>query len=208
MNWTRDHVSVPDPGMVKKIQEIMNNNFPEVLPDFNNMLNWDVVGEKKWLFDLLERENARQGFIISDTNYANILVRKNRREGSSCIVLVDYELACYGYTASDLGGHLMLNVLDVTRKLDEQTELEYPSMDEIRDFVEIYAKECRKLGTLRPEDTTARLVREAMIGSLLWLVYTSEMVLINIEMLAAEPIVAEYFGKFIRTYHQVKAMLV
>ena len=207
MDQFRDKVVLFQPERVQKLKQEIKEKRPDLLPGLLLFLDWNTAEDKRWLFQVLENEQFRQGFSIVDTNYLNILLRHNRNEGTSFTVLVDYELAAYGYCALDIGGHLMMRVLQARGTEDMLSGLEFPSMDQIRDFVTAYADECRRLGTLRAEDTCDHLVREALFGSLLFMIYFAESAQGNLDMISAEVKVISAFAKFRSVYDEVKEIL-
>ena len=134
----------------------------------------DHSREFSWSYPLLKRNKCAQSFTILDGNYLNILVRDTPTpEGK--IVLVDYELAKYGYRGFDIGAHFVNRLIEWQNKEDKHSGVPYPDKEERMIFVREYLSECWELGrTERAEiDTVDHLMLEADIGAIIYSCYMS-----------------------------------
>lgn len=180
----RDSVPTIDPKKRVVLEEQVKSQRFDLVSKLAMLLDWNTSDDKKWLFQVFEKQGFRQGLAMTDANYLNILLRRDRIEGRSFIVLIDYELAAYGYTAIDMGGHLLKRQVNPHNSEEVYSGFDFPSMEEIRDFVTAYADECQVLGTLRQQDSIDSLVKEALYGCLLWTIYIVEHFQGNVDMIA------------------------
>lgn len=203
----RKRVSKADPQRRAALEQEVHEKRPDLLSKLALLLDWETTKDKEWLFQIFEKQQFRQGFSIVDPNYLNILLRKDRKKDKSFIVLVDYELAAYGYTALDMGGHLLMRLIKPRDSEDMLSGLEFPSMEEIRDFVTAYSHECQELGTLREQDTIDHLVQESLYGCLMSTIYILEQVHGNMDMISSEIKMISGIAKVGENYHSLKAKI-
>ena len=84
-------------------------------------------------------------------------------------MLIDYELACYGYSAMDLGGHLTMRLLDTRNRESFLSGEEFATDADIRCFLRPYLEESWRIGSIprvegESEDAALdRLQREALM---------------------------------------------
>lgn len=180
---------------------------PDLLDSLTDFLQWDISKDKKWLLHVCQKEEFRRAFCIVDTNSLNVLMRKDRTRGKSFIVLVDYEMGCYGYAAQDLGGHMMMRTVDIRNEETMLSGLDYPSMDYISGFVRAYADECRELGTWEAGETVDHLIRQTLFGSLIWMVLFSEAMHSYPSMITKEKNILRSFAESRKVYKKLKDQL-
>ena len=183
---------------------------PSLVPKLRQLLDWDLVSEKQWLSRVLKENAMRKSFTILDTNCLNILMRTDRllvKTGikKSFIVLIDYEAANYGFSGVDLGGQLMMRIIDLKHQKDMLSGIEYPDDDFIRDFVTAYVDECKILGTW--DETTESLesvIRQTAIGTLFFALFFHEAIIMTTQIISAEPLFVNWIHRFMLIYHDIK----
>lgn len=164
-----------DPGHRQLMRETIlatGNKYSVEAAD--NMI--DHPAEFPWHLSLFRRYQCTQTFTILDGNYLNILVRAIPTSMGR-IVLVDYELAKYGYRGADIGAHFVNRLIEWQNKEDKHSGAPYPSLDERMAFCRDYMDEWRSLGRMDREgggtDTPDHLLLESEVGALFYCCYMS-----------------------------------
>lgn len=203
----RDDVCSVSPETWKTLTDHVLTQTPDLLHALQDLMDWDTGSDKEWLFDVCAKEGFLRAFCITDVNALNILIRKDRQEGKSSIVLVDYEMGCYGYAAQDIGGHMMFRMADASNKETMLSGLEYPSIEYITDFVTVYLDERRKLGTVDASLTVDELVRQTLFGSLMFTVLFTEALLGEPHTMTSEKNMLRIARELRRAYTTLKERL-
>ena len=130
-------------------------------------------------------------------------------------MLIDYELACYGYSAMDLGGHFTMRLHDAEHLDSFLSGEEFATDAEIRFFLRAYLEESWRLGSIArvkgESDDTAldHLQRETLIGSMIHSLFVIESVLVTEAsvMMAAAPGMCTALALLLREYRRTKELL-
>jgi choline kinase len=136
-------------------------------------LEWNRI--VPWLRDELEKIGSRLVFTHCDTNFLNIFVREDAKEGETNIAILDYEMSKYSYRAFDLGSHFVNRMCRWGATGDKRSKFPYPSIDERRRFIKLYLEETKRIGYLNDFDENGRdsvdtLLQESRLGSLFYMV--------------------------------------
>ena len=160
---------------------------------------------------------VRQSLRLVNVQALNTLDSRNSPhvEEDARVMLIDYELACYGYCAMDLGGHLSMRLLDTRNREFSLSGESFATDAEIRFFLRAYLEESWRLGSIArvkgESDDTAldHLQRETLIGSMIHSLFVIESVLVTEAsvMMAAAPGMCTALALLLREYRRTKELL-
>ena len=182
---------------------------PDLLPILCKMLDVDTTSEKKWLIKMMKETRMKKSLTMFDTNMSNILIRTDydADKHNSRVLLIDYEGASYAYSGIDLGGHFNMRMVQITDGVPRPSAVAFAGVDVIRSFIEVYADECRVLGTVRTSDTIDSLVRQTLLGSMISTMFFIETIFANPLIITAQVPCLECFGQFVDVYYETKKQL-
>ena len=152
----------------------------KVVEAANRMVNYDFASDLDWLHKLYDDKHHRIVCQHWDTQYSNILIRKDQqsRGNRTRIALIDVELASYNFRGKDIGLLFSQQVVYFQNKCQQIGE--FPSEKECYQFLEEYRNEVERLGFIpdfdpQGMDSLEHLYMESLIGamanSLLLLLY-------------------------------------
>lgn len=145
---------------------------PDLVHMLRDVVTWDLQPEIEQMMQIFEKHRFRQSFTLFDTNSLNIMASSDKKR----VVLIDYEISVYGYSAIDLGRPLINRQVNARNMDQPLSGLEYQSHDEIKQYVSAYVDECQRLGTWGSHEDLDRLVLEAEFGVLFTCLFIRSMV--------------------------------
>lgn len=118
----------------------------------HRMVDYDYERELEWLKGAFGKiDFQRAALSLLDVNYNNCLYRNNPQPGELKVLLIDYEMVSYRYRGFDLFGHLMQRMINHEMREGDNRDItlsgdSYPSEDEMRQWLQIYLDEVKRLG--------------------------------------------------------------
>ena len=138
----------------------------------DRIVKYDFAKDVEWLNMLLTGVPQRIVLRHSDTQFSNILIRKqssdSMKTGQSSVVIIDFDTANYNNRGKDFG------LLFAQQVCDFQTEIkhleQFPSREQCMSFLREYQTEVKKLGFIHDfdpsgQDSLEHLYLEALIGA-------------------------------------------
>lgn len=154
-----------------------NKVFEKYNLDIDFLFNFDYENEIEYLKRMFNYAKSRKNFILNDMNFMNCLVRNNPEKGQLRVVLIDYDLAHYGYRGIDLGTHFFekrFQIHDMETKIVPGSR--FHTIEEKKRFLSIYQREIKRLNVWDDFDeyeidSVDNLLLESMVGILYFTLY-------------------------------------
>ena len=133
------------------LRELINSGDLGGLKEANypmeEMLNFPYETERQWIDSIESKITQRVVFCTLDNNYLNRLVRnvKQSDENSTMTVLIDFDQSAYSYRGTELAGHFLCRLFDISSKDSKYNNVPIPTESERTEFLIAYLEECKEL---------------------------------------------------------------
>ena len=174
-----DNVPFPKPGY--DYSHVLRVHFREASEGIKNILqnkdlsevhhivqhNWE--GELDWLSPLVSEDKHRIVLMHWDIHLQNIGVRNTVTDGGLKTILYDYEMVAYQMRGKDIGLFLMSKIGLIATTDMKAEDIDFPSEEECRLFVQEYMIEAKQLFEDWNEqgmDNFDHIMMESIIGGM------------------------------------------
>ena len=195
---------IPEKGSIWREHEAMKN-YENIDIDF--MMNFDYGGNTDWLLAIFDQVSMRKNFILNDMNFLNCLVRNAVKDGQSRVVLIDYDVAYFGYRGIDLGGHFFARRFRGDAKDKIVPGSVFFTMEQKRNFLHNYQQEIQRLNVWndfdeRGIDSIDNLYLECLVGQCVNILFFGSYMMAKPEMIlnfdhAIVPCIELYLSHFL-----------